>query len=83
MNLRSNTFWMGWGRKSLAGYGMKLEEQTEDPIYPHPQIPLLEELTIPSTLIFNPLPVPPTCPAEFVLAIESVRAAIEDGTDDI
>jgi len=89
IDLQSNTFWMGWGRRSLAAYGMKLEEQTEDdqgvvayfPIYPHPQIPLLEEFTIPSTLIFNPLPVPPTCPAEFVLAIESVRAAIEDGID--
>jgi len=89
IELQSNKFWMGWGRRRLAGYGMKLEEQTEDdqgvaayfPIYPHPQIPLLEEFTIPSTLIFNPLPVPPTCPAEFVLAIESVRAAIEEGID--
>jgi len=44
IELQSSTFWMGWGRRSLAGYGMKLEEQTEDdqgvaayfPIYPHP-----------------------------------------------
>ena len=68
---------------------MCLEEQTEDdqgtaayfPIYPHPQAPLAENFTIPTNLLFHPLPTPPNIPDEFVVGLESVRAAIELGID--
>ena len=82
-------FWAGWGRRNLNGTGMRLEEQTEDatgvasylPVYPYPRVGLLGQFTIPSTLIYNPLPVPVNKPANLVIAIETLRVAIEEGID--
>ena len=28
--LAGTTFWAGWGRRKLVGYGLRLEEQTQD-----------------------------------------------------
>lgn len=89
IDLGNNVFWMGWGRRRLTGSGMRLEEQTEDdqstaaylPIYPYPQAALAGQFTIPSSLLFHPLPTPPNIPDEFVLELESVRAAIEQSID--
>jgi hypothetical protein len=87
IDLTQNLFWAGWGRRNLNGTGMRLEEQTEDangvasylPVYPLPRVILPGQFTIPSTLIYNPLPVPANKPANLVIAIETLRAAIEEG----
>lgn len=43
---------------------------------------LLGQFTIPSTLIiYKPLPVPVNKPANLVIPIEALRAAIEEGID--
>jgi hypothetical protein len=42
---------------------------------------LLGQFTIPSTLIYNPLPVPVIKQANLVIPIETLRAAIEEGID--
>ena len=68
---------------------MGLEEQTEEatgvaaylPVYLYPQVGLLGQFTIPSTLIYNPLPVPVIKQANLVIPIETLRAAIEEGID--
>jgi hypothetical protein len=78
----SGSFSLGWGRRTRAiGWGLRLEEQTENlngvttflPI--HSQIPLHGSLTIPSTVIFGPLQPPATCPPNLWLAFEDVRLA--------
>jgi hypothetical protein len=90
VDLHNNVFWAGWGRRSLTGSGIRLEEQTEDengvasflPIFcPHPQTPLGGGCSIPSTLVYDPLPVPPDQPINLILSIESMRAAIEMGLE--
>lgn len=78
-------FWMGWGRRRAIGYGLKLEEQTEDAngvatYFPvKSMVPLVGQLTIPSSYIFSPVTPPLTVPANFVLSFEQIRATIEVG----
>ena len=89
IDLAQNTFWAGWGRRNLNGTGMRLQEQTEDanavasylPVYPYPPVAIPGQFTIPSILIYNPLPVPANKPANLVISIETLRAAIEEGID--
>jgi len=81
------TFWIGWGRRKVIGYGLKLEEQSEDengiatflPIYSQGNVPLIGQLTIPTHLIFQPLQLPANAPPDFVLSFENVRQAIIAG----
>jgi hypothetical protein len=87
VRLRSSgdDFWMGWGRRRAIGYGLKLEEQTEDangvatylPV--KLRSPLVGQLTIPSSSIFHPVTPPPTVSPSFVLGYEEIRATIEAG----
>ena len=78
-------FWMGWGRRQAIGYGLKLEEQTEDVngVATHfpvkLMVPLVGQLTIPSNYIFHPVTPSLTVPANFVLSFEEIRATIETG----
>jgi hypothetical protein len=89
IDLAQNAFWARWGRRNLNGTGMRLEEQTENangvasylPVYPYPAAALPGQFTIPSTLIYNPLPVPANKPANLIISIETIRAAIEKGID--
>ena len=81
------TFWVGWGRRKSIGYGLKLEEQAEDeygvtaylPVYSPGNVPLIGQLTIPTHLIFRPLPCPANAPPNLVLSFENVRLAIIEG----
>jgi hypothetical protein len=83
-NRDSGEFWLGWGRRRLVGWGLRMEEQTEDvngittflPI--RTQIPMIGGLRIPSDVIFSPLH-PPADSPELVVAFEDVRQAISDG----
>ena len=83
-NQDSGDFWLGWGRRREIGWGLKLDEQTEDangvatflPI--HSQNALTGGLTIPSQAIFAPLLPPATSPPNLLLAFEDVRLAISD-----
>ena len=83
------TFWIGWGRRRSIGYGLKLEEQSEDedgvatflPVYTSDNVRLLGQVTIPTQLIFQPVPCPPNAPANLVLSFEDVRLAIIDGLE--
>ena len=65
----------------LVGYGLRLEEQTQDTnevnaYYPvQTQNPLVGQLTIPSMYIFHPLSPPPHLPRSFILSFEDVRQA--------
>ena len=85
-NQNSGDFWLGWGRRRAIGWGLRVEEQTEDangdsiflPI--HTQIPLVGGLTIPSRAMFDPLQPPATSP-NLLLAFEDVRLAIADGLE--
>lgn len=78
-------FWMGWGRRRAIGYGLRLEQQTEDAdgvttYFPvKSQTPLVGQFSIPSASIFHPIALPPTVPANFVLSFEGIRATIEWG----
>jgi hypothetical protein len=91
VDLSQNTFWAGWGRRALIGYGLRLEEQTEDnngvanflSVYPYPQQAIVGQFTIPSTLIFHPLPLPPNIPAHLVINLEELRQQIELGIDQM
>ena len=82
-NQSSGDFWLGWGRRRAIGWGLRLEEQTEDangvttflPI--HTQNPLTRGLTIPSQAIFAPLQ-PPADSPDLLLAFEDVRLAVSD-----
>lgn len=86
---RGETFWIGWGRRRGIGYGLKLEEQSEDesgvatflPVYTQGNVPLLGQLTIPTQLIFQPLQCPANIPANLVLLFEDVRLAIIEGLE--
>lgn len=83
----NNLFWAGWGRRNANGTGLWLIEQTEDnrgvatylPVYPNPGIALPGQFTIPSTLIFHPLPLPPSVPSNLVIPIEEMRSQLEVG----
>lgn len=83
--LAGTTFWAGWGCRKPVGYGLRLEEQTQDvngaSIYYPVQIsnPLMGQLTIPSMYIFHPLTPPPHLPQSFTLSFEDMRQEIEDG----
>ena len=78
------TFWVGWGRRKSIGYGLRLEEQSEDaqgaaiylPVYSQGNNPLGGQLTIPTALIFQPLQPPVDVPSNLVLSFEDVRLAI-------
>jgi hypothetical protein len=66
---------------------LKLEEQSEDEngiatylsVYTQGNVPLIGQLTIPTHLIFQPLPTPAHVPPEFVLPFEDIRLAIIAG----
>jgi hypothetical protein len=81
------SFWIGWGRRKTIGFGLKLEEQSEDeegitaflPVYTQGNAPMAGQLTIPSRLIFAPLQPPATVGPNFVIPYESVRLAIMRG----
>jgi hypothetical protein len=78
------TFWFGWGRRRTIGFGLKLEEQTEDaegftcylPVHTPANAPLVGQVSIPSRLVFNPLPRPANIGDNFVIPFESVRLAV-------
>src|SRR5271156_1978557 len=71
IDMGNNTFWAGWGRRANAGFGLHLEQQTEDqnamstysPVHPQPQAPIPGQFDIPSALIFGPVPIPANAPA--------------------
>lgn len=81
------TFWVGWGRRKSIGYGLKLEEQAEDgygvatylPVYRQGNVPLIGQLSIPTHLIFQPLPCPANVPPYLILSFENIRLAIAEG----
>ena len=81
------SFWIGWGRRKTIGFGLKLEEQSEDeegvtaflPVYTQGNAPMTGQLTIPSRLIFNPVQPPATVGANLITPYESVRLAIIQG----
>ncbi len=81
------TFWFGWGRRKIKGFGLKLEEETEDdqgfscylPVHTQANAPLVGQVSIPSRLMFNPLPPPAGIGATFVIPFESVRLALLTG----
>ena len=83
------TFWIGWGKRRSIGYGLKLEEQSEDehgvatflPVYTADNAVLLGQVTIPTRLIFQPLPCPANAPEDLVLSFEDVRLAIIAGLE--
>ena len=85
----SNTFWAGWGRRALVGYGLRLEQQTEDeagnssfqPIYPWLATNLVGQFSIPSDLILYPNPVPANIPGNLVITLEEIRSSIEFSID--
>jgi hypothetical protein len=78
-------FWAGWGRRKQIGYGLFLMEQTEDAngesTFLPVNAPLLGALAVPSDLIFGSIPVPPGVPLNFVVPLEDIRTAINDGTE--
>jgi hypothetical protein len=82
-NAVGTSFWAGWGRRKGIGYGLFLAEQTGDEnnlaSYFSTGHGLQGGFQIPSTLIFNPLPVPPDGPAHFHLLFEDLGDAIIDG----
>lgn len=83
------TFWIGWGRRKNMGYGLKLEEQSEDehgmasylPVYGQDNVVLIGQLTIPTRLIFQPLQRPADVPLNLVISFENVRQAIIEGLE--
>lgn len=81
-------FWIGWARRKLAGWGLKLEQQSEDGMgqaaFLSVNLPvgvqnLMGQIQIPSRLIFEPNPIPAAAPPNFVLPFEIVRTWIERG----
>ena len=89
LDLVNNIFWAGWGRRNLNGVGLRLMQQTEDnagvttflPVYPYPQIPLVGQFIIPSSLIFHPLVLPAGVPLDLVIPLEDIRSKLEEGID--
>lgn len=83
------TFWCGWGRRKAIGYGLKLEEQTEDdagmatflPVHLDENAILNGALTIPSDLIFYPLPPPADATEALLIPFEDVRKWIIAGLE--
>jgi hypothetical protein len=81
------TFWIGWGRRRSIGYGLKLEEQSEDehgaatflPVFTPGDVTLPGQVAIPTGLIFQPLPCPANAPVDLVFSFEDVRLTIIDG----
>jgi hypothetical protein len=81
------TFWAGWGRRANAGYGLRLEEQTEDAtgvstffsVAQPANGALPGQFTIPANYIFHPLPVPPALPQNLIIPFEEIREAVEYG----
>lgn len=79
-------FWVGWGRRKLGGKGLKLEQPTEDDSgeasFKNVHLPAGTshpgQLTIPSTLIFEPTAVPVGSPPELTLKYETVRKWLVD-----
>jgi len=82
-------FGLGGAKGEVIGYGLKLEEQSEDehgvamflPVYTLDNAVLLGQVTIPTRLIFQPLPCPANAPEDLVLSFEDVRLAIIAGLD--
>src|SRR5271154_5896410 len=83
VDIANNAFWAGWGRRANNGFGLRLEEQTEDnngvtaflPLNPPSLIP--GQFTIPSTLVFGPVPLPQNAPINFVIPLEQIRSEME------
>jgi hypothetical protein len=80
------TFWAGWGRRRQIGHGLYLVQQTEDadglstflPV--DSPTPLQGKLSVPSDIIFHPLPVPFTAPQTFTVPFEEIRQSIIKGS---
>ena len=89
LDLQHNIFWVGWGRRTNIGYGLRLEQQTEDeagnatfvPVYPYPGPNLTGQISIPSALILHPNPVPAGVPDYLVITLDQIRSWIEEGID--
>lgn len=81
------TFWCGWERRKAIGYGLKLEEQAEDDsematflsVHLDGNTTLNGSLTIPSDLLFYPLPPPMDAIEALVISFEDVRTWIIAG----
>ena len=81
------TFWCGWGRRKAIGYGLKLEEQTEDdagmaaflPVHLNRNATLNGYLTIPSNLIFPSLSPPTDATETLLISYEDMRKWIVEG----
>src|SRR5437762_11246165 len=81
------TFWDGWGRRAKEGYGLRLEEETEDATGVSTFILVAQpangaqprQFTIPANYIFHPLPVPPALPQNLNIPFEEIREAVEYG----
>jgi hypothetical protein len=78
------TWWGGWGVRAATGYGLRMCEQTEDAMMvstdmsvdPPPDGPLAGEFRLPSSLLYDPLPIPAGDPLQLVLPFEELRQEI-------
>ena len=89
IDINGREFWAAWGRRRLAGYGLRLEEQTEDVngeaifITVDPPAPLVGQFTIPGALIFHPLSVPAGLTPNLVIPLEAIRSQVEIGLSEM
>ena len=82
VDIANNVFWAGWGGRANHGFGLRLEQPTEDhngvsaflPV--NPPAPILGQFTIPSALVFRPVALPQNAPVNFVIPLEQIRSAI-------
>jgi hypothetical protein len=85
IDIANNVFWAGWGRRANRGFGLHLEQQTEDKngvtafLAVTEPAPIPGEFTISSALVFGGVGLPQDAPSNFVIPLEEIRKEIEEG----
>ena len=85
IDIANNVFWAGWGRRASQGFGLRLEQQTEDKksvtafLAVNAPAPIPGEFTISSALVFGGVGLPENAPVNFVIPLEKIRKEIEEG----
>jgi hypothetical protein len=78
------SYWVGWGRRGSAGYGLRLVEDEAGltaflPVYLPQNVTQLGSISIPANLIFHPLPPPAAAADPFTITFEEIRSSIMRG----